>query len=442
MKDINNLKKKYLSTMLNQNKISENTAKYYANHFSKISEYERDVDKELMYFNLEEIETILHSYKSSSKNTIEHYARSISGYLNWGVKEGIIKKNPIADFKPDDFIKYVTNNELYFTDKDLERYEDYCTNYQDSVILRLLFIGVGGKQMSEIRNLKKEDVNFQKKQLRLINSLREDKNGNPLSSIDRYIDVSDRTLEIINGAIDEKVYGEELIENIIHSTELVDNEFIIKALKTDKVNADNAVNKPYISGRITKIAKICGLKKLDEKLIKHSGMLYTAYKDMIDDEVSSVDLKIIADKFNINSYHDLKGFITSKNIMETYNNFTLDENNVDDTDGDIGFPEGKKQLKRHIERERNPKVIKLAKQYYKEKYGKVFCEICSFDFYKKYGEIGENFIEGHHTIPVSELEEGQITRVEDIALVCSNCHRMLHRRRPWLTIQQLRELLK
>ncbi|MDG4850914.1 HNH endonuclease, partial [Peribacillus frigoritolerans] len=137
-----------------------------------------------------------------------------------------------------------------------------------------------------------------------------------------------------------------------------------------------------------------------------------------------------------------------KSIMETYNIFNLDENNennennADVTEDDIGFPEGKKHLKRHIERERNPKVIKLAKHRFKEKYGSVFCEICSFDFYKQYGKIGEDFIEGHHTIPVSELEEGQITRVEDIALVCSNCHRMLHKRRPWLTKQQLSELLK
>jgi 5-methylcytosine-specific restriction protein A len=29
-----------------------------------------------------------------------------------------------------------------------------------------------------------------------------------------------------------------------------------------------------------------------------------------------------------------------------------------------------------------------------------------------------------------------------LELVCSNCHRMIHRRRPWLTIEQLRSILK
>ncbi|MDR4928273.1 HNH endonuclease [Peribacillus simplex] len=118
-------------------------------------------------------------------------------------------------------------------------------------------------------------------------------------------------------------------------------------------------------------------------------------------------------------------------------------NNVDLTEDDLGFIEGKKKLRQHIYRERNPKVIRIAKEKFKkENNGRLFCEICGFDFYETYGEIGEDFIEGHHTIPVSELEEGQVTKVEDIAIVCSNCHRMLHRKRPWLTKEQLKELIK
>lgn len=43
--------------------------------------------------------------------------------------------------------------------------------------------------------------------------------------------------------------------------------------------------------------------------------------------------------------------------------------------------------------------------------------------------------------PISEMAENEETKVEDIVLVCSNCHRMLHRKRPWLTINELKELL-
>lgn len=112
------------------------------------------------------------------------------------------------------------------------------------------------------------------------------------------------------------------------------------------------------------------------------------------------------------------------------------------TEDDEGFPEGKKKLKIHVCRERNYKVIKEAKSRYKEKNGKLKCEICEFDFEDRYGEIGKDFIEGHHVIPVSKLKEGDKTKVEDIILVCSNCHKMLHRKRPWLNPDDLGKLIK
>lgn len=122
-------------------------------------------------------------------------------------------------------------------------------------------------------------------------------------------------------------------------------------------------------------------------------------------------------------------------------NFEPHDKDVDITDDDSGFPEGKKKLREHVCRERNQQVIKIAKQRFKEKYGRVFCEACGFDFEKTYGEIGEDFIEAHHNIPVSELKEGDVTRPSDISLLCSCCHRMAHRKRPWLNATQLKELL-
>lgn len=63
------------------------------------------------------------------------------------------------------------------------------------------------------------------------------------------------------------------------------------------------------------------------------------------------------------------------------------------------------------------------------------------DKMQKYGEIGTGYIEGHHTIPISDMNENRKTKIDDIVLVCSNCHRMLHRKRPWLSIDDLKEIL-
>lgn len=118
------------------------------------------------------------------------------------------------------------------------------------------------------------------------------------------------------------------------------------------------------------------------------------------------------------------------------------ENYVDLTEDDISFPEGKKVLRKHIVYERNPKLMIEAKRRFKELYGKLFCEICEFDFEEKYGEIGEDFIEGHHTIPVSEMKDGDETKIEDIVMVCSNCHKMIHRKRPWLSKRKIKQLIR
>src|SRR5665213_163143 len=110
--------------------------------------------------------------------------------------------------------------------------------------------------------------------------------------------------------------------------------------------------------------------------------------------------------------------------------------------GDIEFPEGKKYQVLHFERERNYKLVREAKARFKRKYGKLYCEACEFDFKNKYGQAGVDFIEVHHLRPVSELKAGDRTKLSELALVCSNCHRMLHRQRPWPTIAALRNLIK
>lgn len=76
------------------------------------------------------------------------------------------------------------------------------------------------------------------------------------------------------------------------------------------------------------------------------------------------------------------------------------------------FPEGKIVERKHIARERNRKLISEVKINFKSKYGKLNCQICGFDFEKVYGEIGKDFVECHHTIPVSEMLDNHKTKIE------------------------------
>lgn len=108
---------------------------------------------------------------------------------------------------------------------------------------------------------------------------------------------------------------------------------------------------------------------------------------------------------------------------------------------ELEFSEGKELWRLHRTHERDQNFPRLAKAAAKKRGEEIICCICKFDFFERYGEIGRDFIECHHTIPVSELKPGMKTKLGDVVPVCSNCHRMLHRRRPWLTIDNLKMLL-
>jgi predicted HNH restriction endonuclease len=58
-----------------------------------------------------------------------------------------------------------------------------------------------------------------------------------------------------------------------------------------------------------------------------------------------------------------------------------------------------------------------------------------------YGKRGASYIEGHHTKFISEMAQGEKTKVEDIALFCSNYHRMIHVK-PIVLVGALAELIK
>lgn len=100
---------------------------------------------------------------------------------------------------------------------------------------------------------------------------------------------------------------------------------------------------------------------------------------------------------------------------------------IQDEDIESKNSEGREVYRLHRTLERDSSIGKLAKNKRLEKIGYLSCDVCEFNFTESYGEIGEGYIEAHHTIPVSEIRSTRKTKLSEIALVCANCHRMLHR---------------
>ena len=124
----------------------------------------------------------------------------------------------------------------------------------------------------------------------------------------------------------------------------------------------------------------------------------------------------------------------------------LAEGPADDPDPDDEatetYPEGRLLYRLHRKRERNQALIRKKKQQARS----LACEACGFDFHATYGDLGRDYAECHHTKPISTMQPGATTQLTDLAIVCANCHRMLHRPNPNnpanpLTIQALREIL-
>lgn len=89
--------------------------------------------------------------------------------------------------------------------------------------------------------------------------------------------------------------------------------------------------------------------------------------------------------------------------------------------------EGCKRLVQHLIRERNRALIERKKYAVLKSTGCLACEVCGFDFRDHYGNLGDGFCEVHHRVPLSAAILEVQTNLEDLAVVCSNCHRMIHR---------------
>ena len=133
-----------------------------------------------------------------------------------------------------------------------------------------------------------------------------------------------------------------------------------------------------------------------------------------------------------------------KNILNIYENIiqrggtSEDIENIDaeeiDLIKDLTGSE-KKALKKHREHEKyyiktDPKFIKNLKKKFNHT-----CQACNLKFDKIYGKYNDklDYVEAHHIIPKSEilkkieLNEEMGRDEKDFAILCANCHRMIHK---------------
>lgn len=114
---------------------------------------------------------------------------------------------------------------------------------------------------------------------------------------------------------------------------------------------------------------------------------------------------------------------------------------LDPQDEELALAEGKERevMRKHLLRERKSELVIQKKSISPEL---LHCECCNFNFHEHYGLHGAGYIECHHRVPIHLGE--RITTLSDLALVCANCHRMLHRKNSngnYYTVEELKTVL-
>lgn len=204
---------------------------------------------------------------------------------------------------------------IFYTKQEIINIIDKCKNPQDAVIISLIFDGVQGKAVSELRNLKETDVDDLTGQVALI-----DEDGSTRKTY-----VTQLSLDLIMAAYEEPYYYKsnglmDESSNVRNYTELVGGLYIIRSSNTGKIKNLGPADKFVIYRRISTIEKALGLDNFTIKNISRSGMLSFANDKMKQKRVP-INLSLLLDIcniYNVKSYNSIKEFVTEDNVYDLY----------------------------------------------------------------------------------------------------------------------------
>ncbi len=105
------------------------------------------------------------------------------------------------------------------------------------------------------------------------------------------------------------------------------------------------------------------------------------------------------------------------------------------------YAEHRRRLRERYFFARNPRLAASAKE--RDAY---ICQACGFNFRAAYGALGEGFAEAHHLNPLAERLEREWatalrTHIDDVVTLGANCHRVIHRNRPPISVADLQTVV-
>lgn len=202
--------------------------------------------------------------------------------------------------------------------------------------------------------------------------------------------------------------------SILHTDFKVDLQDRFAAIAADIAEASKvAANHPRIAAAI----------------IAHAHQIMSGVNSSEIRKAADAYINVQAEHFGMTNAGSATNLIHFESLPET------------DLEEEITGKEGRILTRVHAYKERDRKFAARAKKHYKAKNGgQLWCVACELKPETLYDDRGERCIEAHHKIPIEELQPDSIVHVDDMAMVCASCHRVIHSRKPCLTIEEVRAL--
>jgi len=290
--------------------------------------------KDLYNFTLDEIGDVIANGRPKSTNVAATRGNIIYQYIDWAIKNNLRTSNihPMQELDREWYGQFIDKNIKQFISKmELDEIENQLVNAQDRVVLRLLWLGVSGKEYNELRNLRLSDISDGRLHLND-------------ADVSRVISLDDETYAEDTMSLLRKANGEFEYENKNGTVEaerwskskLIDSEFIVKNVARGRAKAGEPVTQFVIMNRIKMIAELFGLPDLTPKSITRSGMIYMAHQILEEKrakglvaELEYEDFEKIGIRYNLSTidvngyiYYNttyMKQFINMDNIRKLYN---------------------------------------------------------------------------------------------------------------------------
>lgn len=364
--------------------------------------------KHLAEFSRDEIIEVIESKRVSSSRTIYNTV----AYLNLVIQIFNIRMEKIVADEIDSKKMLENETEGYFTRHEVQNICKRLKNPQDKFIIYAIFNGIYGVEGVNLRNLKRDDIDMDKKRI---------------YSRELIVDMDHFMYDICQDLLrTDKYYSSDEKTYFFNK----DNTYLIRPIPAGRnLKGEGAYTASGIKTQLNKLSKLLDMKISTVKLIRSNVLENLSEEGKIFTLVKMTEY-LKENNYDLDPYQTLK--IYEKKYMNEKNNKANEtiksssENELilyDDESIDNSLHEGNRESVLVNKYERNKNARKKCINRYGTK-----CFICQFDFKEKYGEIGTDFIHVHHIVPLNTIGKDYVVNPEtDLIPVCPNCHAMLHK---------------